>query len=149
MRTSLWLTPLLAFMAASQAYQAWETSQRLRSLETRGAWAAENERIDDQLAARSSERATAQARELKDLKDQLQRLGHWRSEVDSFAALTRSSERSLREEIRRSLTSVANTRPTGAEQEGDKITAKLTPLEGHIGRASSMVVGEMSEVCES
>ena len=129
MRTSLWLTPLLAFMAASQAYQAWETSQRLRTLETKGAWAAENQRIDDQLAARSSERAAAQARELSLLKDQLQALGHWRSEFDSFAARTRSSERSLREEIRRSLTSAANTRPASAEQEFAKITATLSSCE--------------------
>lgn len=148
MRTSLWLTPLLAFMAASQAYQAWETSQRLRSLETRGAWAAENERIDDQLAARSSERATAQARELKDLKDQLQRLGHWRSEFDSFAALTRSSERSLREEIRRSLTSVANTRPAGADQEFAKITATLSSCEERLNSTDG-VLSDLRERLES
>ena len=148
MRTSLWLTPLLAFMAASQAYQAWETSQRLRSLETRSAWAAENERIDDQLAAQSSERATAQARELSDLKAQLEALGHWRSEFDSFAARTRSSERSLREEIMISLSSAANPRPASAEREFAKITATLSSCEERLNSTDG-ALSDLRERLES
>jgi S1-C subfamily serine protease len=129
MRTSLWLTPLLALMATSQAYQAWETSKRLRTLETKGAWAAENERIEDQQAARSSERSKAQARELRELKEQFQNLGDWRGELDSFAAATRTSQRTLHEEIRRSLASVPNTQPASAEQDLARITATLSSCE--------------------
>ena len=144
MRTSLWLTPLLALMATSQAYQAWETSQRLRTLETKGAWAAENERIEDQQAARSSERSRAQARELRELKEQIQNLGDWRSELDSFAAAARTSQRTLREEIRRSLASVANTQPASAEQDFARITATLSSCEERLNSTD----GELSDLRE-
>jgi len=129
MRTSLWLTPLLALMAASQAYQAWETSQRLRSLETTSKWAAENERIEDRQAARSSAEAKAQAVQLLELKGRLRGLGDWRSEFDSFAASTRRSQRTLREEIRNSLAAVRTTQPASAQHDIARITATLTSCE--------------------
>jgi S1-C subfamily serine protease len=144
MRTSLWLTPLLALMATSQAYQAWETSRRLRTLETKGAWAAENERIEDQQAVRLSERSRAQARELRELKGQLQNLGDWRSELDSFAAAARTSQRTLREEIRRSLASVSNTQPASAEQDFARITATLSSCEDRLNSTD----GELSDLRE-
>ena len=129
MRTSLWLTPLLALMATSQAYQAWETSQRLKSLETKGAWAAESERIEDRREAQAIEQAKSQERELNELKERILELGDWRAEFESFASLTRSSQRSLREEIRKTLASAANMRPASAEHDFAKITATLSTCE--------------------
>jgi S1-C subfamily serine protease len=148
MRTSLWLTPLLAFMATSQAYQAWETSQRLKSLETKGAWAAESERIEDQRAAQVVERTKSQERELNELKARLLELGDWRDEFESFAALTRSSQRSLREEIRKTLASAANMRPASAEHDFAKITATLSSCEERLNSTDG-ALNDLRERLES
>jgi len=132
MRTALWLTSLLALLGASQAYQAWSTSERLAALETSDAWSKEGAQLEKERNARSKELIEAQSQELQSLQDRLVDLDQWRTDFEVFAAATRTSERLLRTELQSALADYRGTSPARAEEIEARLLATLSSYEARL-----------------
>lgn len=137
MRAVLWLTPLLALMAASHAYQAWTTAERLHALEAARAQNAERTRSEHERDARSEEQAQKSSAQLERLNARLLGVDQWRSDFEAFAAATRSSQAILREEIRQTLADTRNARPARSEGVERFLATALAECERRINSSDS------------
>ncbi len=139
MRTALWLTSFLALLGASQAYQAWRTSERLRALETSDSWARESAQLDKERNARSKELIEAQSRELVTLQGRLVDLDLWRADFETFAAATRTSERLLRAELQAALANHQSAAPARTEEIDARIHTSLSEYEARLDAADGVM----------